>query len=376
MGSKNRFLKDVPMNHKQIEKNHKSREDLISRTDLVSRRDLSRTDLISRRDFSSKLLKTGLGLAAAAVLPSFVYAGKKSLTDPGAYPEGRYLDVHHHLGRDLLTSADRFTFDPILKWMDENDVSQTVILSPIQYPGTRYPVVETETINNEELLERFEDTNDRLLPFCVVHPDAFDSSREITKILKRCRKKGVVGFGELKPRDKNGKAGILSLDDPSMKRLYAACSDVGFPVLLHIDDKHAVDEVGLPAMERVLKEFPEVDFIGHANGWWNSISGDVTALKGYDKGKVTEGGAAVRLLEEYPNMYADLSANSGLNAITRDPEFGMNFLKTHSDKLMFGTDAQGGTGRESHFEFFDEADLSQDEKLKIFGENARTLLNI
>ena len=81
----------------------------------------------------------------------------------------------------------------------------------------------------------------------------------------------------------------------------------------------------------MLREFPEVIFIGHANGWWNSLSGDVTALKGYPEGKIVPGGAAVRLLENYPNMYADLSANSGLNAITRDPDFGIPFRILQSD---------------------------------------------
>ena len=75
-------------------------------------------------------------------------------------------------------------------------------------------------------------------------------------------------------------------------------------------------------------------------------------------------------------MYADLSANSGLNAITRDPDFGRNFLISHADKLMFGTDAIGGTGRESHFDFFNNVELPDDVKTKIFRANTRKLLKI
>jgi len=159
-----------------------------------------------------------------------------------------------------------------------------------------------------------------------------------------------------------------------MMRLYAACAHVNFPVLLHIDNQYAVDSPGLPAMERVLREFPEVNFIGHANGWWNSISGDVKEFKGYPKGKITPGGAAGRLLEEYPNMFADLSAGSGLNAITRDPEVGKEFLIHHADKLMFGTDALGGEGRESHFQFYNEIDLPIKVKAKLFRDNAKKFL--
>ena len=75
-------------------------------------------------------------------------------------------------------------------------------------------------------------------------------------------------------------------------------------------------------------------------------------------------------------MYADLSANSGLNAIARDPEFGIPFLNNFADKLLFGTDAQGGRGRESHFEFYNQIDLPMEIKAKIFRDNTRKLLKI
>jgi len=325
---------------------------------------------ITRREFNSTLAKIGAGLLAATVLPSFDTVLQNNI------PDRKFIDVHHHLGSDLMTDAKNFSFDPILKWMDKNSVSQTVLLSPIQYPETYYPNRNGNVIRNDELLERFQETNGRLLPFCLVHYDAFTTTKEIVKVLKRFKKKGVIGFGELKPRDTLGDSGNIPLDDQRMKRIYAACAEVDFPVLFHIDNKHAVDVPGLPAMERVLKEFPDVNFIGHANGWWNSISGDVKELKGYPKGKVTPGGAAVRLLENYPNMYADLSANSGLNAITRDPEFGKKFLVDFSDKLMFGTDAIGGTGRESHFDFYNNIDLPEEVKAKLFRINTRKLLKI
>jgi predicted TIM-barrel fold metal-dependent hydrolase len=48
-------------------------------------------------------------------------------------------------------------------------------------------------------------------------------------------------------------------------------------------------------------------------------------------------------------MFGDLSANSGHNALSRDPEFTADFLSRHQDKLMFGSDCAcsdgKGTGR-------------------------------
>lgn len=279
---------------------------------------------ISRREFNSKLAKIGAGLLSASVIPSFIN-GKQVENF-----RGNYIDAHHHLDRDFLTSKDKFTLEPIINWMDKNSVSQTVVLALIQYPENHFPSQSENIISSDEIFEKFKATNGRVLPFCVVHPDAFTSTKEIVKILTRFKKKGAIGFGELKPTNAQEKSMALALDDKRMVRIYEACAEVDFPVLFHIDSTHAVDVPGLPALERMLKKFPEVNFIGHANGWWNSISGDVKDFKGYPKGKITPGGAAVRLLEKYPNMYADLSANSGLNAIVRDSEFGRKFLVDYS----------------------------------------------
>lgn len=45
-----------------------------------------------------------------------------------------------------------------------------------------------------------------------------------------------------------------------------------------------------------------------------------------------------RLLEKYDNLYADISAGSGWNALTRDPDFTPGFVERHWRKLLFGTD--------------------------------------
>jgi len=45
------------------------------------------------------------------------------------------------------------------------------------------------------------------------------------------------------------------------------------------------------------------------------------------------------LMREYANLWADTSAGSGHNALTRDPAFGIEFLDEFQDKLIFGTDS-------------------------------------
>jgi hypothetical protein len=45
-----------------------------------------------------------------------------------------------------------------------------------------------------------------------------------------------------------------------------------------------------------------------------------------------------KLFRRCPNLWADLSAGSGYNALTRDPEYAVKFLVEFQDRLMFGTD--------------------------------------
>ena len=64
----------------------------------------------------------------------------------------------------------------------------------------------------------------------------------------------------------------------------------------------------------------------------------------YPKGKVTAGGISDRYLRDYPNMYGDLSAGSGLNALTRDEDHAREFLNRHQDKLLYGSDCSDKFG--------------------------------
>ena len=43
-------------------------------------------------------------------------------------------------------------------------------------------------------------------------------------------------------------------------------------------------------------------------------------------------------MRKYPNLYGDLSAGSGCNALSRDEEHAIKFLNEFQDRLMFGTD--------------------------------------
>jgi len=44
-------------------------------------------------------------------------------------------------------------------------------------------------------------------------------------------------------------------------------------------------------------------------------------------------------MRTYENLYCDLSANSGKNAMMRDPAFAASFLEEFSDRILYGCDA-------------------------------------
>ena len=96
----------------------------------------------------------------------------------------------------------------------------------------------------------------------------------------------------------------------------------------------------LEKLEKALQKFHNVKFFGHSQAFWAEIAANPTDTErnGYPKGKIEEEGAVVKLMRKYPNLYGDLSAGSGCNALARDEEYAVKFLNEFQDRLMFGTD--------------------------------------
>ena len=117
---------------------------------------------------------------------------------------------------------------------------------------------------------------------------------------------------------------------------------------------------------------------GHGPGWWASISGDVKPadLGGYPTGPVAPGGALDTLMGKYPNLFGDLSAGSGVGAITRDPKFGREFLIRRADRLMFGSDILRPRQNIGQLELYRQLDLPAEVQAKVFRNNARRVLRL
>ncbi len=186
-------------------------------------------------------------------------------------------------------------------------------------------------------------TNETVRAMAAAHPGEFvfganevvdlpEARTEIEKFLKL----GAKIIGEQK-------FGV-DCDSPHVHEIARLAQDYNVPVLLHF--QHGTYNLGFENFHKVLEKFPRVNFIGHAQTWWANIDKDHVDQKVlYPKTKVTAGGITDRYLREYPNMFGDMSAGSGLNALIRDEDHTRAFLARHQDKLLYGSDCNDTLGR-------------------------------
>jgi predicted TIM-barrel fold metal-dependent hydrolase len=135
----------------------------------------------------------------------------------------------------------------------------------------------------------------------------------------------------------------VECDSKESQILYQLAGDYRVPILLHF--QHGTYNMGFERLHTMLEKFPKTTFIGHAQTWWANIDKNHADQKVlYPKGKVTAGGLTDRYLSDYPNMFADMSAGSGLNALTRDEDHARGFLDRHADKILYGSDCDDRVG--------------------------------
>lgn len=282
--------------------------------------------------------------------------------------------MHTHVG--TFYYGKPLSADGLVRMMDKHAIEKACVLPLVSPESTPY------LQPTEGALEAAKAHPDRLIAFCCLdarvsttNPNRYGhvaGVRGMIEILERYKAAGARGFGEHKVG--------LPFDHPQMMMVYEACDKLSLPILFHLDDLRGIDTPGLPRLENVLKTFPGLPLIGHAAGFWASISGDATFT---DFGRypdvpkpITPGGALDRLMEKYPNLYGDLSEPGGEKAITRDPAFAREFIIRNAGQLVFGTDFLMAGQEIPHFELHDSLKLPDDVQAKIFRDNAKKLLKL
>jgi len=247
------------------------------------------------------------------------------------------IDIHVHSvlyhGCPRLNGTDYTTPDELRYIYDRFGIEKGVQL-PVVSPEEASPRIHTSD-DAYILAKKYPET---YYWFCNIDPRFGHNSpdTDLSRFINYYKDLGAKGCGECSPG--------LYFDDPLMFNLFKHLEKCGMPVTFHIGDMGGdygiVDEVGLPRLEKALAAFPGLKFLGHSQKFWAEISGDCTeALRnGYPGGKVVPGGRVPELMRKYPNLCGDMSAGSGYNAFSRDPEFAYGFIEEFQDRLYFGTD--------------------------------------
>lgn len=229
---------------------------------------------------------------------------------------GPVVDCHHHPRRTLEANTAH---------LDGAGISHALLLARVSY-AEQFPQLQAKYPGR--YVGWFAGTD-------VTQPEA-------PKLLAQAIKNGAIGFGELKNH--------VEAAGPELRRLYALAGELGVPILVHFQEvPHTPTEgtfaTGFKNFEAMLKAYPKTTFIGHADAFWANVSADYANQEAYPAGKIKRGGITDKLLGDYANLYGDLAANSGNNALSRDPEFTPDFLKRHQNKLIYGSDCACADGR-------------------------------
>ena len=283
----------------------------------------------------------------------------------------RIIDAHNH------PDWHRHHLDRFLANMQQYGIEQTWLLSwecpPDEYDpqynsvslkdAAGYPIPFTRCLDYARAAPA------RFVPGYAPdprRPDAIDQLEAAVEIY------GVRICGELKLR--------MMYDNPDALRLFRYCGHKGLPVTVHIDYEFDSGRSyprpnwwyggGIEAFERAVRACPETVFIGHAPGFWSHISGDDQYNRAmYPAGPVVRGGKVIEMLRDYPNLYADLSANSALNALTRDVGFAKEFLAEFHDRLLYARDGFDDRLQE----FLNSLNLPAETLAEIYAGNALRL---
>ena len=271
---------------------------------------------VSRRTFLSGSSLALLGLSLQ---------GEAASADP-------IIDIHQHLNYSGRSDAALLAHQRVMG-------ATTTILLPAGRPVTSASThqgvangLQAEALGNESCHQFAAAHRARYRHGANEVPDLEDAPQEIERYLKR----GAVVIAEQK-------FGV-DCDSLAMQRIYDLARAYRVPILMHW--QFQMYNYGFDRFHTMLEKYPTVTFVGHAQTWWANIDRnyrDDTAQL-YPKGPVTPGGLTDQYLRDYANMYGDMSAGSGLNALTRDEGFTRDFLTRHQDKLVFGSDCSDAAG--------------------------------
>jgi len=279
----------------------------------------------------------------------------------------RSIDCHTHIGRykdiaNINSPWGNVTLEALISYIGGSNVAKAVVL-----PLSSWNV--NVTMPTEYVLDASRKYPEKIIPFCAV------------EVREQCFKEKVMRYVEMGCRGFGEHTSKLPVNHNQNLELYDLCGRLEIPILLHLafgksETYGVMDSPGLEGLEGIVKEHTDVDFILHGPGWWSCMSSVVPLDEAYPKGPIMKPGRTPYLLENYDNVYGDISAGSGYNALSRDLEFAKGFVKKLSRKLIYGTDLNDFfSPPEVHIKLLESLELTEEDNENIYHVNLENLLN-
>ena len=246
-------------------------------------------------------------------------------------PAEPIIDIHQH------THYHGRSDEQMIKHQRAMGVTKTILLPagrPVKRPSThegRSNGLAARTGGNDTVQAIAKKHPKEFLFGANEVPDLPGMQKELEKYLKA----GAAIIAEQKFK--------VECDSKYVWAVAEVAQEFGVPVLLHF--QHQSYNLNFHRFHRTLEKFPKVNFIGHAQTWWGNIDAKHVQKNLYPKGKVMPGGLTDKYLANYKNMFGDLSAGSGLNALIRDEDHTKEFFERHQDQLLYGSDCADTIGR-------------------------------
>ena len=264
--------------------------------------------------------------AAAIAAPALVFSQEQK-----TQPSAPIIDIHQH------TNYSGRSDEQLLRHQKAMGVTQTLLMpagAPVKRPSThngKSNGLAAQCGGVDTCIRLNADHPGEYYFYSNQVPDLPGAREVLTGYLKL----GGVGIGEQKFS--------VPCDSPPIEMVAEVAQAFGVPVLMHF--QHEMYNLHIENFHKILEKYPKVNFIGHAQTFWAYMDKNCDPKQMYPRGKVTPGGLTDRYLSDYPNMFADTSAGSGLNFMLRDEENAKDFLSRHQDKLLFGSDCNDTVGR-------------------------------
>ena len=275
--------------------------------------------------------------------PVSIYKNPQSEIQKAKYP---VIDVHSH-------DNNHTDVDQLVALMNEAGIEKKVILS--YATGARF----------DSIVAKYAKYKDRFEIWCGFDYTGFGQpgwEKHALDELERCHKKGARGVGELGDKglgefySQPTPAYGLHIDDPRMRPLLRKCAELHMPVNVHVAEdewmyrkadstndglmnaaKWTIDltkkdilnhDQLIKTLENAVRENPKTIFIACHLA---NCCADLSKLG--------------RLLDQYPNLYADLAARFA--EFSPVPHYTRAFMEKYRDRLLYGVDTDGS---ELHYE--------------------------